>query len=136
MGDYWGIEKAHPEIETKNGVSVLLVNSQKGIELIEDLKKYLDLTESSFELARKQNGQLNRPTAKGNKREEILRTWRDGGYHAVAKEYYRVNKIAIWKSKIKMMLPLSVRKFLKGLIKKKEQCRKVLIRSVKKIGGY
>ena len=119
IGDYWGIEKAHPEIETKNGVSVLLVNSQKGIELIEDLKKYLDLTKSTFELARKQNGQLNRPTAKGNKREEILRTWRDGGYHAVAKEYYRVNKIAIWKSKIKMMLPLSVRKFLKGLIKRK-----------------
>lgn len=29
MGDYWGIEKVHPEIETKNGVSVFLINSKK-----------------------------------------------------------------------------------------------------------
>lgn len=113
IGDYWGIEKAHPEIETKNGVSVLLVNSEKGVGLIEELEKYVDLTESSFELAKQQNGQLNRPTAKSNKREEILRTWREGGYDAVTEEYYRVNKISIWKSKIKMMIPLSIRKFFK-----------------------
>ena len=29
MGDYWGIENIHPEIDKENGVSVLMVNSQR-----------------------------------------------------------------------------------------------------------
>ena len=29
MGDYWGIENIHPEIDKENGVSVLMINSQR-----------------------------------------------------------------------------------------------------------
>ncbi len=88
MGDYWGIEKAHPEIDTRNGVSVLLVNSEKGRALVPELSKLLSLTESTFDQAKAQNGQLNGPTARGDQREAVLRTWREGGYLAVADEYY------------------------------------------------
>jgi coenzyme F420-reducing hydrogenase beta subunit len=109
MGDFWGVENAHPEIETKKGVSVLLVNSEKGMDLIGGLKKYLTLTKSTFEQARVQNSQLNRPTAKSNRREEILKTWREGGYRSVADEYYRMNKKQIALAKIKMLVPNSIK---------------------------
>ena len=92
IGDYWGVEKFHPEIERRGGVSVLLVNSQKGAMLTDELTKYLDLTESAFEQARMQNEQLNKPIAKSTKRERILKTWREGGYKAVAEEYYKAYK--------------------------------------------
>lgn len=116
MGDYWGVEKAHPEVETENGVSVLLVNSKKGITLIDELSKYLDLIKSTFEHARKQNGQLNKPTAKSDKRAVVLKTWRVGGYKAVAKKYYEDNKWHFRLRGIKRIIPKSVKKQFKNLL--------------------
>ena len=113
MGDYWGLEKAHPEIETRNGVSVLLVNSVKGMALIERLGNHLDLTQSTFEQAREQNGQLRQPTAKSYKREAILKTWREGGYQAVADEYYKSNKKQLVVFRIKMLVPQPVKQLVK-----------------------
>lgn len=118
LGDYWGIERAHPEIETQNGVSVLLVNSKKGTMLIDELSKYLNLTESIFEQARVQNGQLNSPTARSVRREEILKVWREGGYKAVADEYYRTNKKLIVSSRCKMLIPHSIKKHLKRVLRR------------------
>lgn len=118
MGDYWGIEKVHPEIITNEGVSVLLVNSKKGIGLIDDLSKYLQLTESIFEQARIQNGPLNRPNAKREKRDIILNTWREGGYKAVADEYFMNNKKRIILSRGKMLIPHSIKKHLKRILKR------------------
>lgn len=116
MGDYWGVEKAHPEIETKKGVSVLLVNSRKGMNLIGELKKYLNLTKSTFEQAREQNRQLNRPTPKSLNRETILKTWREGGCQAVANEYYRNNKQQIISLKVKLLIPQSFKNVIKSVL--------------------
>ena len=38
MGDYWGCEVYHPEFYDKDGISVILVNSNKGIEIFEQIK--------------------------------------------------------------------------------------------------
>ncbi|MEA5092061.1 MAG: Coenzyme F420 hydrogenase/dehydrogenase, beta subunit C-terminal domain [Acidaminococcaceae bacterium] len=117
MGDYWGVEKVHTEIDTKNGVSVLLVNSEKGMKLINELTKYLDLTVSTLIQAQVQNGQLKNPTVKSCKREAILKTWREGGYQAVADDYYRLNKNKIMLFKIKMLIPTSIKKIIKKLLR-------------------
>lgn len=119
IGDYWGVEKAHPKIETKNGVSVLLVNSKKGMMLIDELAKYLDLKKSTFEQARLQNGRLNRPTAKSDRRQAVLRTWREGGYQAVADEYYKDNKKNIRMVRVKMLIPLSIKKTLRKMLNRR-----------------
>jgi len=118
MGDYWGIEKAHPEIDTRNGVSVLLVNSEKGRALVPELSKLLSLTESTFDQARAQNGQLNRPTARSDQREAILRTWRTGGYQAVADEYYRANKKRLVLLRLKAMIPGRAKRLIKGILRR------------------
>lgn len=118
MGDYWGIEKAHPEIETKNGVSVFLINSKKGMSLVDEISRYLNLTESTFEKAREQNGQLNNPVVKSNIRDVILKTWREGGYKAVADEYYKANKKKIIIAKLKILIPNCIKRFMKKIIKR------------------
>jgi len=84
MGDYWGVEKAHPKAETRKGVSVLLLNTKKGMSLIDELAKYLGLTKSTFEQAGEKNGQLKGPTVKSCRRASILKIWREGGSRAVA----------------------------------------------------
>ncbi len=117
MGDYWGIEKVHPEIEAKNGVSVLLVNSKKGMKLMSELEKYIFITKSTFVQARKYNGPLNRPTDKSNRRNVIFKIWREGGYKAVANEYYKSNRKQIIFYNFKMLIPKSIKKRLKRIIK-------------------
>lgn len=117
MGDYWGIEKAHPEIETKDGVSVLLVNSNKGMDIIDELKEYLNITKSTFEQAREQNGQLNKPTVKSDRREIILNTWLEGGYKAVAEDFYKANMWHIRLSGFKMLIPKPIKKYVKNRLK-------------------
>lgn len=43
IGDFWGIEKYDAEIDDGNGVSMVIVNSGKGEELINNIKKIVDL---------------------------------------------------------------------------------------------
>jgi coenzyme F420-reducing hydrogenase beta subunit len=119
MGDYWGVEKAHPAIETKNGVSVLLVNSIKGMQLLSDLKEYLNLTKSTFEQAREHNGQLNRPVPKSERREAILKMNHQDGYQAVANEYYRAHKWQIVLIKVRLLVPQPVKNVVKSLLGRK-----------------
>jgi coenzyme F420-reducing hydrogenase beta subunit len=118
MGDYWGIEKAHPEIDARNGVSVLLVNSEKGRALVPKLSKLLSLTESTFDQAKAQNCQLNRPTPKSNQREAILTTWREGGYRAVADEYWNANRQRILITRVKMVVPQPVKRLIKRIVRR------------------
>ncbi|HHV64154.1 MAG TPA: 4Fe-4S dicluster domain-containing protein [Peptococcaceae bacterium] len=39
VGDYWGIEKIHPELDDNKGVSLVLVHTKKGQELFDQIKK-------------------------------------------------------------------------------------------------
>lgn len=96
----------------------MLVNSKKGIGLIDDLSKFLQLTESIFEQARIQNGPLNRSNVKREKRDIIFNTWREGGYKAVAEEYFRNNKKRIILYRGKMLIPNSIKKHLKRILKR------------------
>jgi coenzyme F420-reducing hydrogenase beta subunit len=114
LGDFWGIREAHPEVETKSGVSVLMVNTLKGEELIGDLSEQLALTPSTFEKASKKNNQLNRPTAKPQGRDAVLQAWHDGGHQAVARMFYRQH----WRTIMKLRLNAITPPFAKSIMKK------------------
>ena len=49
IGDYWGIEKEHPEFYSTNGVSCILLNSKKGERLWSIVKDEFETLESTFE---------------------------------------------------------------------------------------
>lgn len=63
IGDYWGIEQAHPSFNDTRGVSVMLINTAKADYYFEkscaDTCEYI---ESAFELASRDNQNLVRPT--------------------------------------------------------------------------
>lgn len=116
MGDFWGVNNAHPEIVTKGGVSVLLVNSIKGLELIEEISKYITLVQSSFEHICKHNGQLRQPTSKSESREAIFNKWREGKYQAVEMQYYRSNIKKIIAFRMKKLIPECIRRSVKLIL--------------------
>lgn len=49
IGDYWGIDKIHHNFQTNDGVSLLLVNTDKGHELWRKIKGEFDFIESNEE---------------------------------------------------------------------------------------
>jgi len=47
IGDFWGIEKAVPDFQDDKGVSLLLVNTEKGAHLWEAIKPQMEFREST-----------------------------------------------------------------------------------------
>lgn len=73
IGDYWGIESAHPEFFDPKGVSVLMANTEKGLRWFEE-EGINDCfwIESDFISAARENRNLNSPTARPESRDRLL----------------------------------------------------------------
>lgn len=112
VGDYWGIEKVHPEYLSKNdgfinvgkGSSCIIVNSQNGANLIDECIDYLTFKPSSYEKAAKENGQLTHPSVKGKNRDLILDSYKSGGYEAVEKMFRKTGSMNIITANCKFLV--------------------------------
>lgn len=116
IGDYWGVQTFHPELDTSNGVSLLLINTEKGMSLIEGLARMVSLVESTFEKAATQNAQLSHPPAKSSKRQKIFHIWYEGGSRAVAQNYYRSHVFQVAMLKLRGFVPKSVKLVIKKIL--------------------
>ena len=113
IGDYWGIERAHPEVlkeneyglDYKNGISCVIVNTKQGAKALEKYKSDLRLLESVFEKAAKENGQLNHSSnCYKNKREEVLALYKELGYGSVEKALKKIIMYNFMKNLIKYII--------------------------------
>lgn len=97
IGDFWGIEIEHPELlienngilETKKGVSCILINSQQGELALRTICNELLIKESSLKKVTRQNRQLNTPSVCTDIRKYIFHLYESGGYECVDKWYYQ-----------------------------------------------
>lgn len=62
LADYWGIKKHHPEVNTKNGISLVLLNSPKGEATWNKCKSQVNFICSEIEYAFEKNYNLEHPT--------------------------------------------------------------------------
>lgn len=51
IGDYWGIDKQHPEMLDERGVSIIKINNQKGSKLLSHIEDQLMLKETTYDKA-------------------------------------------------------------------------------------
>ena len=120
LGDYWGIEKAHPEYLGKNGfeeskgISLVIANTLKGHALLDMVRNALELKESSFELAAAGNGQLCHPSKSGP-RGELLKIYEQGGWDAMESRFAKNIGWRKYSSQMKAMIPAGVKRLLKRL---------------------
>lgn len=115
LGDYWGIEKYHPKVNSRNGSSIILVNTKKAKSQLETFRNKLDLIPSDLEKASANNGQLNKPTRRNPKRDEIFDLWRTGGSDLVAMKF-RVSYKEKFISIIKNVMPYSIKRRIKKMV--------------------
>lgn len=97
VGDYWGIEKEHPEVLTINngemdknkGISCIIVNTNKGNDMLNKLGLNINLKVSTYEKISNGNKQLKHPSELNPQRKEILELYKNLGYSGVDKYYYK-----------------------------------------------
>lgn len=70
IGDFWGIENVKPQFDDNKGVSLLMVNSLKGVKIFETIKKELEYFETSQRESLQP--QLYEPTKKSELHEEFF----------------------------------------------------------------
>lgn len=120
IGDFWGIEVVQPELLKQNGgpldeekgISCLIVNTDRGMMLLKSAPE-IRLYESSFEKAKKYNGQLREPSKLKPEREIALALYREG-YDRLEK-WYRRRLLAV---RIKRGIRRAVPKWVKRGVRK------------------
>lgn len=85
IGDFWGIEKTHPEFNEGYGVSLIILHTDVGIDLWEKIKSNFDWIESNTTDCLQPN--LERPTKKSSHRETFWKDYQKGGIKKLIKQY-------------------------------------------------
>lgn len=85
IGDFWGIEQCKPHFDDDKGVSLVLVNTEQGQRIFEEIGDQLLYEVSSADDAMQRN--LQRPTPPSPKREQFWLEFESKGYKYVARKY-------------------------------------------------
>ncbi|MGM9600096.1 MAG: Coenzyme F420 hydrogenase/dehydrogenase, beta subunit C-terminal domain [Faecousia sp.] len=106
LGDYWGYDKVHPDYSHIQGVSLVLVNTPNGHELINSINN-IHLADTQDELYLPYNGHLQRPPVASPDRDGIYSAFLRMGF---SKRFYiryflpRGYKMYIFKRKVRRVL--------------------------------
>lgn len=73
IGDYWGIEQCHPELDDRKGVSAVVLNSEKGVRLFQSIKDEFDFVPSTYEQVIRENDVLEGSVSRENRRKEFYK---------------------------------------------------------------
>ena len=110
IGDFQGVNKFYPEIDTHNGVSVVSVNSSKGEKMIEIMDDKVFKFETLFQNASDQNGPFKKPAMRNNYRNNIYQEVYFDGYEKKQKNMLKKNFI-------KNLIPNGLKESIKKIVK-------------------
>lgn len=119
FGDYWGVGKYHQEFRIQDGVSAVLINSDKGQELFDSVKNDVVAVESNIEnIARGNNltlGDKRKEFALADYRDDFFRILHEKGWRAAERSYlYNKTRVRLLiKGKTIGKLKHVVKKFIK-----------------------
>lgn len=116
IGDYWGIEQYNPEllvehggtINSRKGVSCLLINTEQGQQLIEKYGSKIESYPVEFSNIAQVNTQLNQPAKHTDLRNKIFEKYKSKGYAGVESMFDCYKQ----KQKVKQSIKKCMRKVL------------------------
>ncbi|OJU09405.1 MAG: hypothetical protein BGN88_09750 [Clostridiales bacterium 43-6] len=100
LGDFWGIEKFYPKFDDNKGCSLVIINTEKGKKIFEDIKSSIEYIESSLEECKQPN--LMHSSNKPDNRDDFWKDYYEHGFKFSISKYcdYNVNKDYVYSSKI------------------------------------
>ena len=116
MGDFWGFNNANVQSGYKRGLSIFLANTEKAETFRPDLEQRLNLEEvHEIEAAIHTNGNLYRPSPKGEQRELVMRKLADGTLETYFADYENRQAKALKRERLKRLVPIPVYLTLKKI---------------------
>ena len=103
ISDYWGIENECPDFEDGLGVSMIMVNSQKGQYLLDRMEGEKQKTPGK----NYRQPQLAYPTMRPNQRESFWLEYKNKGIHRILQKYGGIKKVSFLRkalSKLKRII--------------------------------
>ncbi len=109
IADYWGIDKAAPEYNDNKGVSLVLINNEKGNSVFESVKANIKWKETKLEDS--MQPALKAPSPISKNRKEFWSDFSNHNFEYIAKKYGGLSlkfklkrKLRGWKSKAKKLI--------------------------------
>jgi len=96
LGDFWGIENFEKEMDDNRGVSLLIINNEKGYELLEEIKEQIILKEVDIEKIIHYNSAIRESVSNNPKRNEFFKDLDSINFKNI------INKYGIIKNPIKL----------------------------------
>ena len=109
LADFWGIEKILPEMDDDQGVSLIIVQSQKGIEVLNQVQGNLILKQVDINKAISYNTAMIHSVDEPVLRDAFLETVRQEGFSVAEKRYLRLN----FKKRVRRLLSKIKHKFFR-----------------------
>lgn len=123
LGDYWGIQKEHPELMStgkynpKNGISCVIVNTTKGESILSDISDKIVKDESTYEKIANMNRQLVSPSKRGQHYDTIFSLYSKEGYKPIDEFFYKNYRKQIFIHSIFSKLPFGLKEVLRKILK-------------------
>lgn len=113
LADYWGIQNKHPEFDDDKGVSLILVNSEKGEDIIDKISDKIEKIKTDLDYAISCNPSATRPVKYNVNREQFFNELDKSNLNELIEKYTKipVSKKVIFK--IRFVLSKIKRKILK-----------------------
>ena len=114
LADYWGVGRIHPDFDDDRGVSLLLVNSEKGSKMMSCVSSQLDSRETDIDYAITRNPAIVRPSMAHPKRQQFFDQLNQNPKHLsrlilkmitppLLKRVKHETRVALWKIKQKLL---------------------------------
>ena len=114
IGDFHEIDKYVTGINRFNGVSTVIINSDKGKSLWQSIAEELEVFQMDTDKLKKDGTIFYGGTPKPSGREEFIRVYNERGVDGVANKYFGIKKY--WKQEIYYRMPKQIRKILKKMM--------------------
>lgn len=119
LGDFWGIEKYDSGLDAKTGISQVIVNSDKGVELVSSLIEEGLIWHKQFPIAVaiENNGCLKAPTQLKPERHEFFKALESEPFDDVVNKYLKSKRQYIFD--IYYGMPVVLRKMVRKIMDKR-----------------
>lgn len=123
LADCWGIEQEYPELienefQKDKGISLVLINTEKGQKFYDYVQDNLLHKTVSINLLKKYNGPLRKALTLTKENQEYLELYKREGYLALEKKYKEKLGYKYYINVLKNIIPKFVKNFIKLFYKK------------------
>lgn len=87
LADFWGINNVLPEMNDEKGISAVMINSEKGMELFENIKEKIIYKETTKKEIQKYNPNFVKSAKKFDRREEFFKDLENKDFEYLIEKY-------------------------------------------------